>query len=168
MFYFCSVISTGPCFNTSIIRDRDIDAPMKVNKWPYCLLYISQDWIDSSRAKETWFLTSLRLLKHSNAIPVSITAITTAPVFSPSVMKQHIILRYYFQLLRHILPCSRRVSLCYAQFPAKHVLTPWPVCPSWLTIRPGEREQINQDIFKKSESVPLRALLLGRVFKPSW
>lgn len=50
MFYFCSVIITGPCFNTSIIRNRGIDAPLKVSKWLQCLLHISKDWDDTINA----------------------------------------------------------------------------------------------------------------------
>lgn len=154
-FYICSVIATDPCFNTSIIRNQGIDAPMKVNKWLHCLLCISEDRNDSSRANETWFLTSLCLLKHSNA-PVSVPAITTACMFSPSLMKHHLIFWYYFQLLLHFLPCRGRVSLCYAQFPAKPVLTHWPICPSWLTIRPGRREQIRyfQEVCEYSTREP--------------
>lgn len=53
MFYFCSVISTGPCFNTSIIRNRGIDAPLKVNKWLHCLLCNSEDWNDTTNVVVT-------------------------------------------------------------------------------------------------------------------
>lgn len=139
------MVSNDPCFSMVIIRNRGIDALMKVNRELHCLLYISEDWIDSSRNYETWFLSSLHPLKHHNTMSVSVPDITTVPVFSPLLMEQ--IFQDYFQFLLHNCSFRGRVSLCNAQSLAKHLLTHWPMHPLQLTTRPAQREQINQGIF---------------------
>lgn len=126
-FYFCSAVPTGPCFSTLIIRNQATDALMKVNRELHCLLFISEDWNDSSRDDETWFLSSLCPLKHHTTMLVSVPDITIVPVFSPFLIKQ--IFQDYFQLLLHVLPFRGRVSLCNAQSPAKDLLTHWPIHP---------------------------------------
>lgn len=87
-FYFCSVVSNGPCFSTVIIRNQGIDVLMKVNRELHCLHHTSEDWNNSSRDDDTGFLSSLCPLKHRNTMPVSVPDITTVPVFSPFPMKQ--------------------------------------------------------------------------------
>lgn len=109
-FYFSSVISAGLCFNIPIFRNLGTDAPVQVNKWLYCLLWILEDQTENGRANETPFLTLLCLLKQSNTVP----AVNTTPVFSPCLMEQHFISQDYTQLLLHIIPCRRRISLCFA------------------------------------------------------
>lgn len=93
----------------------------------------------------------------STVMHLSLSQLSPQPVCSPLLLwnitwSSDIISSFF---CTYFLPCRGRVSLCYAHFPAKPVLTHWPICPSWLTIRPGRREQINQDIFKKSVSIQL-------------